>query len=428
MEKILLYPLNKISVNTIKNRKLLDEECIGILDFNGSDNKMFINSSESLIYSEYKTLKFTKLYIYDNLIGDIHIREIYEKNKVKEKVIDLIKYCNKKNIEVIIAIYSNELAEIIKENKLNVSYVITDEVEYQELQKFTKYKNQSLNIGVFATDSCAGKFTTQMLLKDELEKIGKVEVILTEPNGFQISKYNAPVNDYFSYTEFIDYCKLLKKKIYYEENNDFTIFSGQSGISFKYTNSPVYFELQSLSLLYLLSSESDIIYLVYKPFDITNLRKSIKIIKAFCNVIQIVIVIPNQYEKNHLEDKELNRYIKISYEEFLEIKKNIESQIGDYPVVSINELSKSLNYVEKARQLKPILKDGKIKSYSKKNKELILWYIIQKFDYSKIYNEKTVNKIIIDSISFDDYALIRRELIENKQLHRNENGTNYKRI
>lgn len=63
MEKILLYPLNKISVNTIKNRKLLDEECIGILDFNGSDNKMLINSGESLIYSEYKALKFTKLYM-----------------------------------------------------------------------------------------------------------------------------------------------------------------------------------------------------------------------------------------------------------------------------------------------------------------------------------------------------------------------------
>lgn len=428
MKKILLYPLNKITLNTFNHKNLLSEKCIGILDFNSNDNKLLEICESNIVTSYYKELDFDKLYIYDNIIGDIHIREIYQNNNVKEKVINLIRFCNSNNKEVIITIYSEELATIVDENKLVVTYQLTEEEEYTDIKKYKKYKNNALNIGVFSTDSCSGKFTTQMLLKQQLEKIGKTEVILTEPNGFQLSKYYAPVNDYLTYTQFIDYCKLLKNKTYFTEKNEFTIFAGQSGISNKNKDSPVYFELQSLSLLYLLASESDIIYLVYKPYDLKNLKKSIDIINAFCDVIEIIIVIPNKYEMNHMTEKQLNKYDPITKNDLIKIRESIHDNIGEYNVVSIDELDKTIPMVKDAQSLKYVFSDGKINSYSKKNKYIILKYIINKFEYSRIYSEIDVNRIIKENISFNDHVLIRRELIENKMLERNDNGSIYKRI
>jgi ArsR family transcriptional regulator, arsenate/arsenite/antimonite-responsive transcriptional repressor len=64
---------------------------------------------------------------------------------------------------------------------------------------------------------------------------------------------------------------------------------------------------------------------------------------------------------------------------------------------------------------------GKLKSVptQRKKKRIILEEIIKSFESKKMYTEKEVNIIIADY--FDDFCTIRRNMIEEKLLARNEN-------
>ncbi|PIE98806.1 MAG: hypothetical protein CR988_01490 [Treponema sp.] len=74
-----------------------------------------------------------------------------------------------------------------------------------------------------------------------------------------------------------------------------------------------------------------------------------------------------------------------------------------------------------------INEDNKIIRWPKKNKDqhLILQYIANKFSTGILYSENKVNHIIKNAITFDDYAIIRRELIEKHYLNRTNNCEKY---
>lgn len=74
-----------------------------------------------------------------------------------------------------------------------------------------------------------------------------------------------------------------------------------------------------------------------------------------------------------------------------------------------------------------INKDDKIIRWAKKQKDqnLILQYIKNKFTAGIFYSEPEINQTIKDSIAFDDYALIRRELIEKHFLDRSNDCKKY---
>ena len=70
---------------------------------------------------------------------------------------------------------------------------------------------------------------------------------------------------------------------------------------------------------------------------------------------------------------------------------------------------------------------GNIKVWPSKriDKITVLKYLVKKFEYNKFYSEKEVNNIIIESHSFNDYFLLRRELADNKLLCRTRDGARY---
>ena len=70
---------------------------------------------------------------------------------------------------------------------------------------------------------------------------------------------------------------------------------------------------------------------------------------------------------------------------------------------------------------------GGIKVWPSKriDKMTVLKYLVKKFEYNKFYSEKEVNNIIIESHSFNDYFLLRRELADNKLLCRTRDGARY---
>lgn len=71
--------------------------------------------------------------------------------------------------------------------------------------------------------------------------------------------------------------------------------------------------------------------------------------------------------------------------------------------------------------IKSFLDDnGRLISYpAKYSKKLVVHeYLSEKFEKGKEYTEKEVNKIILDWILFDDYATLRRALIDYGYMER----------
>lgn len=74
--------------------------------------------------------------------------------------------------------------------------------------------------------------------------------------------------------------------------------------------------------------------------------------------------------------------------------------------------------------------EGKIRVYPSKRKKKIyvLEFLIEKFEMDRKYSEKEINKIIDNSHTFNDICLLRRELIDNKLLGRERDGSVYWRV
>jgi hypothetical protein len=74
--------------------------------------------------------------------------------------------------------------------------------------------------------------------------------------------------------------------------------------------------------------------------------------------------------------------------------------------------------------------EGRIKAWpSKKESKIeILKYLSTKFEHNVFYTEKQANEIITNFHSFNDYFLLRRELIENKLLQRTRDCSKYWRL
>ena len=76
---------------------------------------------------------------------------------------------------------------------------------------------------------------------------------------------------------------------------------------------------------------------------------------------------------------------------------------------------------------KNLLTDGKIQRWPKKTeeKEAVLGYIASQMPPEGKLAEKEINKIIMQNILFDDFTLIRRELIERGYLARTRDCREY---
>ena len=59
------------------------------------------------------------------------------------------------------------------------------------------------------------------------------------------------------------------------------------------------------------------------------------------------------------------------------------------------------------------------------DKKIVIEWLSTKFQFEKEYSEKEVNKIIKAHHSFNDIALLRRELISKRLLERKNDGSIY---
>ena len=61
-------------------------------------------------------------------------------------------------------------------------------------------------------------------------------------------------------------------------------------------------------------------------------------------------------------------------------------------------------------------------------KHLVIKWLSKKFKFDKKYSEKEINKILKQYHSFNDIALLRRELVSRKYLQRKIDGSQYWKI
>ena len=59
------------------------------------------------------------------------------------------------------------------------------------------------------------------------------------------------------------------------------------------------------------------------------------------------------------------------------------------------------------------------------DKEVVIKWLSKKFKFDKKYSEKEVNELLRQHHSFDDIALLRRELVSKKYLQRKDDGSQY---
>ncbi len=71
--------------------------------------------------------------------------------------------------------------------------------------------------------------------------------------------------------------------------------------------------------------------------------------------------------------------------------------------------------------------EGKITQLSRKSniRIAILSYLAEKFETDRDYTEKEVNAICKEWHTFDDFFLLRREMIDHGLLRRESNGSRY---
>lgn len=79
-------------------------------------------------------------------------------------------------------------------------------------------------------------------------------------------------------------------------------------------------------------------------------------------------------------------------------------------------------------ELERFLKDGKLITIPRKQKakEALFDALINKFEFDHDYSEKEVNAILAEV--YDDYAILRRYLVDTGRLARDDYGHHYRRI
>lgn len=77
-------------------------------------------------------------------------------------------------------------------------------------------------------------------------------------------------------------------------------------------------------------------------------------------------------------------------------------------------------------------KNGRICHWPRRKKRAdqlnILRYLVHQFELGHVYTEREVNDILKAHHTFEDWAMIRRELYELGWMSRERNGTAYRRI
>ncbi len=89
-----------------------------------------------------------------------------------------------------------------------------------------------------------------------------------------------------------------------------------------------------------------------------------------------------------------------------------------------------VDFVRVKRLLRIIDREGKLVRWPSKrsHQELCLWLIWSKIPARRVFTEKEINLLLLDSHHFGDHALLRRWLCDYGMMNRTRDGREYRRV
>ena len=338
---------------TIKTAKLSHKNKVSdsIAKFSNIEIGGYVNANNN-------TIAGYGAYTYDTFIWSKEILEDFEVIIWKETIKKEMSLG--KNIYNMARLYRiddfSELRDYAK--KYNIKYFdCSNPNKFQELEKYAKIDNSSsypnLIITVMGTGMRSGKFTTSMILRDELTKYFNVGIVGTEPQSMLCGIDEMVIPQLIPLYNVAPAIWGAIKKVNLENKNiDVIMISSQTGI---YSN-PLDIGTGRgggvVSLAILLGSKPDYIILASHTLNIGEIKKNIETIELLGGKKVIGITINS---KN----------IDLEYGEL----KNKLNDISDKLNIPVAELVKKINFEEFIKNIVELIQNNKNITYSKSQKD-----------------------------------------------------------
>lgn len=333
MQKVALYPFNKITQGLIRFRDLLDFEICSVLDFvlcTGNDAGERVDGKISGIAitddAEEALKDIDTLILNDPGTTFAGNEKLFAENNLVQKWRKLIIRANEKGIRVISVheIFDRDTKAWIKDNNISIDIgkkmdrQLLDNLDvldvagdnlHREIHEYIKSieidgtsihpRKNIKKIAVMATHGCLGKFTTQMSLYRELKKTGKkVTALITEPTGFLFNQFDADMPKFMAekpWSKYPYYINELVKKAE-ADGYEYIILSGQGSLT---PNKHIRLDITKISMLE--AFDPDINLLVAGYGDDGDVHDSIELLRIYASHAPLAILIPDKVEREYGE-------------------------------------------------------------------------------------------------------------------------------
>lgn len=279
--------------------------------------------------NDVDTVIISRTSMYENITHQNYLRSILEKAIRKGKNIYSLEYLD-------VDLYP-DIFELAKEKNCRIRHPM---LSYDDLCVASRYRNmyghlgtKTPIVGVFGTGTSQGKFTTQLMLRRKLIFRGyKVNNYGTETHselfgfeGFYPLEMEQSVK--FPQSDMLAYIQGDMRKLEITNQPDIIIVGGQSGTvphsyalrSFEYTIPTLTFLMATLPHIYVLSiNPSDEIDFIMDTINVIEGLGKAKVIAITCS----------RYVKQINLDSGVTEKVKLSNNEFEQIKKQIYDTFG----------------------------------------------------------------------------------------------------
>ncbi|BDU49452.1 DUF1611 domain-containing protein [Haliovirga abyssi] len=344
MEKVSIYPNNKVTQGLIRFRELLNIEIKSVIDFVfdvGKDAQEILDGEKSgiMIMNEVdEALEgVDTLLLNEEGTPLAHFQDFYFENELDKKWRLVVETAFNKGKKIISShnIYSKKTLDWLSEKKIKIDFPEPIEKENIEKKYFENLKNDyktknMTRIGIYGTRSCIGKFTTQQMLFKELRKKRKVKTIITEPTAF-LFKDTYPLYSTIPLSQY-ENTAYLRKLVEEEDKNEteYFIFSDQGSVVLDFG-----LGWYMTKLSYLKGFHPDKVIIIADYRDDEVLEKMITFFKVFSNIDKpMAVLIPDRVEK------EYGIYEKKTEEEMKQRKKEIKEKFNISTVEIIRDIDK----------------------------------------------------------------------------------------
>ncbi|BDU49450.1 DUF1611 domain-containing protein [Haliovirga abyssi] len=344
MKQAVLYPFDKITMGIIRFRELLDFKINCVVDFTKYDEcdavKLAIGEKSDIKITKdiKKGLKDSEILILNDAGAPVQVPaaiKFYEENRLQEKWKDLVKTAHEKGMKILSThtILDVGLKKWLEEEEINVEIgkQITNEEAKNRVEKNENYtfKNKLKKIGIYGTNSCVGKFTTQMELLRSLSKKSKTKAIITEPTAFL---FNQPQFVNIQSDELLagEYMGAMLKEME-QDDVEYVINSGQSGLSFILNRSAGWI---NYNIMRLTSFNPDKVIIVCGLDDDKDVRDVIDFLEITLGISKPIAIM--------IADKKENKGVfeRIEKEKLEQRKKELREKFGVKNVEIIKDIEK----------------------------------------------------------------------------------------